>query len=128
MTTAKSTPNPKKPETEESPESAPKESSAKEPIAKESPASLAVRDKKATTVLGRPIGVSTINVVETVNVAGLRPIGANTFEISEIVSMMGMRPIGVSSLMKAPTISASGIRPIAPNENAEIDVLIGYLD
>lgn len=92
----------------------------------ESPGKLGLPNTMAIT--GRPVTTSDLQVVETMNVMGIRPITANTFKVVDTIQLSGIRPIASSGLAVSQTYSIMGNRPVAPNEVDDSETLMGFLD
>ena len=78
----------------------------------------------------RPIGLSEIEVVGSLDMAGRRPIMANSFEIVETDLLPGHRPIAADNFPLSDLNFLPGNRPIASNDVVDPvpSVLMGYLD
>lgn len=78
----------------------------------------------------RPIALSELEVVGSLNASGTRPIMANTLEIFSTDLLPGHRPVMVSTLPISDVGFLLGNRPIAPNDVVDppAPVLMGYLD
>ncbi len=77
----------------------------------------------------RPIGLSEVEVVDSLSSAGVRPVMANSFEISTTDSLPGHRPVAVNKIDFSDIDSLPGHRPIASNDIDEHpSMLMGYLD
>ena len=78
----------------------------------------------------RPIALSEVEVVGSLNSSGSRPIMADTFEIFATDLLPGHRPVMVSTLHLSDLNFLPGNRPIAPNDVVDppASVLMGYLD
>ena len=77
----------------------------------------------------RPITVSSLKIAETYSaVGGNRPIFASEMEIASSLVASGNRPIAKSTLQISSDIQIMGNRPVAPNEDDDINILMGYID
>jgi hypothetical protein len=93
------------------------------------PQHLPVKVEKAPLMFfNRPVEPSHIQVIRTINSAGIRPIAASNIQILNTVNFVGSRPVSVSNLHIVHLYNAMGSRPVADNETENMDVLIGYLD
>ena len=78
----------------------------------------------------RPIALSDVEVVGSLNSAGSRPIMADAFEVFSTDLLPGHRPVMVSTLPVSDLDLLPGHRPIARNDVVDppVSVLMGYLD
>lgn len=77
----------------------------------------------------RPITVSDLKISETYSaVGGTRPIFTSEMEIASSLVASGSRPIIKSTLKISSDIQIMGNRPVAPNEDDDINILMGYID
>jgi hypothetical protein len=78
----------------------------------------------------RPIALSDMEIVGSLNSSGSRPIMADTFEVFTTDLLPGHRPVMVSQLPLSELNFLPGNRPIAPNDLVDppASVLMGYLD
>jgi hypothetical protein len=64
----------------------------------------------------RPIVSSDLQISDTINLAGVRPIVSSDLQVSDTIDLAGVRPIGSSNLQVSNTIDLLGIRPIASSD------------
>ncbi len=78
----------------------------------------------------RPIALSDVEVVGSLNASGTRPIMANTLEIFSTDLLPGHRPVMVSAFSLEGIGFLMGNRPIFANDvvDPSAPVLMGYLD
>ncbi|WP_008311864.1 hypothetical protein [Leptolyngbya sp. PCC 6406] len=78
----------------------------------------------------RPIALSDLEVVGSLNSSGSRPIMANTMEVFSTDLLPGHRPVMVGTLHLSELNFLMGNRPIAPNDTVDPlpAALMGYLD
>ena len=78
----------------------------------------------------RPIALSEFEVVDSLDMAGVRPVMSTGFEVATTDLLPGHRPVAVSTLPISDLQFLPGNRPIAPNDVVDPNpaVLMGYLD